>query len=303
MQRALRWLGLIWPILIWGFPIVSMGAGLVPCGDDPTGSSYLLATGCNLCDFGQLVQNVINYLTVISIPISALLFFYAGYLFLTAGGNQYKITQGRRVMGSAVIGFLIVCAAWLVIQTIVVGLTQGTTIFTGGSWNTLSCVDSSPNTGTRPRQSTITDLLNFGGGSGTTGTMGGGAGGTGIPGFCNSGGICSVGALQSAGFNPKQAAVMSCIAMTESSGNPNQPPYNQSHPGSNSTACGLFQITQTTWNTVPHSAGCSSFSQCTNGSCNTVAAQELVANHGYTDWTCPGCNNKAQQCVSSYGGA
>ena len=112
---------------------------------------------------------------------------------------------------------------------------------------------------------------------------------------------CSPAALQKAGFTSSQANIMSCIAVTESSGNPSTPPYNTTHAGSNSSACGLFQITRSTWNTVATGA-CASFSQCQNAACNIQVAKTLVNKSSYTPWTCKDCNNKAAHCISQYGG-
>ena len=132
---------------------------------------------------------------------------------------------------------------------------------------------------------------------------GGGGGGTGgsLPQCTNS--ACSVSALMGAGMTQKQANVMSCIAMTESSGNPNTPPYNVTHPGSNSSACGTFQIVRTTWNTYNSMSSCSNHAtSCQNASCNMRVAVNLVRANGYRDWTCANCNAKAIQCISRYGG-
>ena len=114
---------------------------------------------------------------------------------------------------------------------------------------------------------------------------------------------CSVSALTSAGFTPQQANIMSCMAMTESSGKPSTPPYNVTHPNHTplSTACGLFQITRSTWNSVA-TGNCKDFSQCTNAACNVQNAIKLVRSSAYTPWTCPNCNNKASACVRQYGG-
>lgn len=110
---------------------------------------------------------------------------------------------------------------------------------------------------------------------------------------------CSVSALQSAGLSAGQAGALSCIAVTESSGNPNTLPYNIAHPTSNSTACGTFQIVQTTWKGYA-SGSCTDFSNCTNANCNLQVATALVQNHGFSDWTCATCNSKAQSCINTY---
>jgi hypothetical protein len=114
---------------------------------------------------------------------------------------------------------------------------------------------------------------------------------------------CSVQALMAAGMTSTEANVMSCIAMTESSGNPSTPPYNQTHPGSNSSACGTFQIVRTTWNSFNPGGSCSDHaSSCQNAQCNMAVATRLVKANGFRDWTCANCNSKAISCISRYGG-
>jgi hypothetical protein len=129
----------------------------------------------------------------------------------------------------------------------------------------------------------------------------GGSTGGGLPQCTNQ--YCSVSALMRAGMTAKQANVMSCIAITESSGNPNTPPYNVTHPGSNSSACGLFQIVRTTWNGYNTNSACSNHAaSCQNAACNTSVAVNIVRRNGFNDWLCPNCNPKAIKCVRAYGG-
>jgi hypothetical protein len=131
-------------------------------------------------------------------------------------------------------------------------------------------------------------------------TGGGGTGGS-LPQCTNS--FCSVSALMRAGMTSREANVMSCIAMTESSGNPNIGPYNERNPGSNSSACGLFQIVRTTWNANNPGGNCSNHADsCRNAYCNTQVAVRLVRSNGFSDWTCANCNSKASQCIQRYGG-
>ena len=123
-------------------------------------------------------------------------------------------------------------------------------------------------------------------------------------GQCNpSNSACSVTALQAAGLSSEEANVMSCIAMTESSGIASTPPYNVTNPGSNSSACGTFQITNSTWGDFNDvSSSCVNFSSCQSGSCNMEVMVNIVNSVGYSRWTCPDCNDNASRCVSTYGG-
>ena len=111
---------------------------------------------------------------------------------------------------------------------------------------------------------------------------------------------CSVSALEAAGLTSAQANVMSCIAVTESSGNPN-------NVNSKSGACGTFQFVPGTLNSVSqHVSSCSS--GCSNAACGTQGVAYLINNRislgqdPFGDWTCATCNSKAAACVSQYGG-
>jgi len=56
----------------------------------------------------QIINNVLNYLIYISVPILALMILVGGFQILTARDNPEKITKGRTTIMYAVIGFVIV---------------------------------------------------------------------------------------------------------------------------------------------------------------------------------------------------
>ncbi|HEY4487034.1 MAG TPA: hypothetical protein VJB70_04895 [Candidatus Paceibacterota bacterium] len=85
--------------------------GIVPCGDDGEPS----------CDFGQLiqlVQNLITFALIIAAPLAAIMFAYAGFLYLTAAGETGKISKAHSVFMTVFWGIVIVLAAWLIVNTI-----------------------------------------------------------------------------------------------------------------------------------------------------------------------------------------
>lgn len=96
--------------------------GIVPtdCGyTDP-------ATGKHkLCGFPQLItliDRAIQYIFILMLPITAIVFAYAGFLFLTSGGSADKRTKAKKAMTSVVIGIIIILAAFLVVRTILVAI-------------------------------------------------------------------------------------------------------------------------------------------------------------------------------------
>ncbi|MBY0310310.1 hypothetical protein K2Q16_04160 [Patescibacteria group bacterium] len=267
-------------------PLGVEAAGLVPCGG--RGEAQ-----CQACDVTKLINSVVAWLMVVLSIVAALLIMVAGFRLLTSGGNPGALNQAKETFSNILIGFFILLAGWLLIDTLMKALLSDQVY---GVWNEIQCV-SQPGVFDGPRAAGLQPGTQY------TGPTGGGRG-TGAQ--CSAGNTaCSVASLMSSGYTEQQANIMSCIAMTESSGIPTWGPFNTRNPGSNSTACGTFQITQTTWNSVRNRpAGCESFSQCTDAACNQQMALQLVqrSRTSYSDWTCPGCNTRAQGCIDRYSG-
>jgi hypothetical protein len=93
--------------------VSDQSGGLVPC-DNSTG---------NLCDFNQLmnlVNKVISFILYgMAVPIAAIMFAYAGFLLVTAGGEAAGArTKAKSIFTNAVIGLLLAVAAFLIVRTI-----------------------------------------------------------------------------------------------------------------------------------------------------------------------------------------
>lgn len=86
-----------------------------------------LVTCTNNCDwqsFIQLINNLITWLIGVSTVIATLLFMYAGFLYLTARGNQSQAERATGIFTNVAIGFGIILIAWLIVSTIVTLLTS-----------------------------------------------------------------------------------------------------------------------------------------------------------------------------------
>ncbi|MCH8889054.1 hypothetical protein IID26_01355 [Patescibacteria group bacterium] len=93
--------------------------------------------GCNFCDLVQLSQNIINFLVGFAIFVAVLLFVYAGFLYLSAGANEENVKRAHKLFGSVFIGFILVLASWLIIDTIMKAFVGDNPSF--GPWNNLGC--------------------------------------------------------------------------------------------------------------------------------------------------------------------
>jgi len=91
-----------------------------PTAQRETSSGLLPACGAD-CDFNNLMQlanNVIRFVFVISIPIAAAAFAYAGFLYITAAGNESQIHHAHDIFVKVAIGFFFILAAWLIVYLI-----------------------------------------------------------------------------------------------------------------------------------------------------------------------------------------
>lgn len=128
-----------------GTKLATDGKGLIPCN----------GLDCEMCDLGKLGQNVINFLLGLSIPLATALFAYAGILLFTSGGAPARMDKAKKVFKAVFIGFVIVLASWLVIQTALRMLLNDKYYKT---WNEIQCIGTTEET--RPMRKTFADLIN-----------------------------------------------------------------------------------------------------------------------------------------------
>ena len=294
------------------FPFAVLAAITPDCG--ASGQGAYIATNCGLCSFAQLIQNLINFLIGISIPVSAGLFAYAGVLYFSSVENPVQIARAHKIFKSVGTGFVIALAAWLLVQTLINALVARNFFAdVGGSWNTLSCVADSQ----RPRSASVGAWLsNLGitssnGGLAPGSTPAGGGGGGGInPGSrgnstCADGNTnCSPQAIQDAAsqagiqMTAAEAKAMSCIAVTELGG--------QSSGCSATQCCGTYQLNQGNWNDPSnHTGDCSVNTSRDDAACNLQTALIMFRKNGYQPWTghMPGqspWNPAAGSCVANF---
>ncbi len=91
----------------------SFASGLITCDG--------VDTECNFEKLILMINRVINFfIYIIAGPIIALSFAYAGFLMVTSGGNPSKKDEAKSIVGKALVGFIFLLAAWLIVKTILV---------------------------------------------------------------------------------------------------------------------------------------------------------------------------------------
>jgi len=72
------------------------------------GGSVTLQNPLGTNSFIQVINNVLNYLIYISIPILALMILIGGFQILTARDNPEKVNKGKHTITYSVVGFIII---------------------------------------------------------------------------------------------------------------------------------------------------------------------------------------------------
>ena len=223
---------------------------------------------------------------------------YSGFLLVVNPFNSGAQSQAKKIITNTVVGIVIALSAWLIVDAIMAVLYHPTDpALAGSAWYSLVNSGGLPVCILQAGALNTLNNANITPGVDVTGISSSGT----VSGQCSaSNTACSPASLQAAGYTAGQAQALSCIAVTESSGNPNT-------PNSPTGACGTFQVVQGNWNQSSlHQGSCSSATSCNDPTCNLQAAYLLsqqAAAKGqsvFQPWTCANCNSKAQGCINQY---
>lgn len=86
-------------------------------------------TDCTLKSLIELGNKIIDFFILISVPLAAIMFAYAGFLMMTAAGNESQIEKGKGIFWKVGTGFFFVLAAGLIVKLIVSALLKENYIF------------------------------------------------------------------------------------------------------------------------------------------------------------------------------
>jgi len=262
----------------------------------------------------QLIQNVMNASISFGVIICVIVIAFAGILWILTPTNPENHSQAKKVLTNAVIGFLTILSAWLIVDFVMKLLYNGDTS-NFGPWNEILsggdvCITEMENL--KPLfEGDITSRPGQGSGTGT------GAGGAAADPRYTTSGACSPTSVQQAaasgGANMTlgEAKFLACIARPESQCGADLTNYNW---GKGSSAYGPFQIlldgNSRYFNnpTCARIAGVSGNLDCSaafrggnpipgstlalrcmraasNLACSSVAAYRLLKDSGHRPWT------------------
>lgn len=125
MHNMKKFLATFSAMLLFAFS-VAIAAPVHAQVDDPLGLSYGQASGLADTDIRVTVANTINILLGILGTISLVLIVYAGFLWMTAAGNDDQIGKAKSILSAAIIGLVIILTAYSLSNYVVKQLYEAT---------------------------------------------------------------------------------------------------------------------------------------------------------------------------------
>lgn len=93
---------------------------------------------CGTCEFVELINNVIRFLITFATIAATLMLIYGGFQLVISGGNTAAKQAAKSIIVNVLIGFVLVLAAFLVINTILGLLLPGDSRVLG--WQRIECI-------------------------------------------------------------------------------------------------------------------------------------------------------------------
>lgn len=90
---------------------------IVPCGNIKD-SQGRIVDECSYYHVVELINNLIGELIKYSFPIAALMFGWAGFIYMTNPNSPGKRDEAKKIFTNVFIGFAIIVGAWLVVSAI-----------------------------------------------------------------------------------------------------------------------------------------------------------------------------------------
>jgi hypothetical protein len=119
MSKIFAWFLLIMMALAFYAPHLSFAA----VDKDDLGIGYGADTDLTTRDVREIVASIINVSLGMLGTIALVVIIYAGFLWMTAGGESGKIDEAKNMMKAGVIGLAIILAAYSIATFVITQLT------------------------------------------------------------------------------------------------------------------------------------------------------------------------------------
>lgn len=116
-------------------PTLTLAQGIVPCNPKVEGGK--LVNNCGFCQAGQLIKNFSDWAVGVFGIVVILIIIYAGVRMVLSVGNVSAKSEARKLIAQAVIGYIILLAAWMIVDVFLKFFIPGSSY---GVANPLMCV-------------------------------------------------------------------------------------------------------------------------------------------------------------------
>ena len=101
-------------------PAIAMAAGV------DLGLNYATAIGLGTQDVRTTVSNVIKAFMGLLGIVAVVIILLGGFKWMTAGGNEEKVAEAKKLIISGIIGLIIIMSAYAIAQFVVSAIINGT---------------------------------------------------------------------------------------------------------------------------------------------------------------------------------
>ena len=91
---------------------------LVLAADDKLVNPLCQGLSADQCTLPAIIGRIIKYLMGLLGSVALVMFLYGGFLWLTAAGNETKITKGRETLIWAALGLVLIFASYSIVNFI-----------------------------------------------------------------------------------------------------------------------------------------------------------------------------------------
>lgn len=99
-------------------PTVALAADTGFFGPIVPACAYTAGDPCQACDLVKLAENILRVMISLAVMAAALMFAYAGILYVTAAANRQNLESARKIFFNVLIGLVFVLVAYLIIDLI-----------------------------------------------------------------------------------------------------------------------------------------------------------------------------------------